>query len=553
MPAEDRTNAVHERLEEALRRLAEAQAIAHLGSWEWDVLTDVVTWSDEMYRIYGLEPGSRSVDFTTFLDFVHPDDRQLVDNAVREAFATASSFEFEHRIIRPDSGQRRLHARGRAIADESGAVIRMVGTGHDTTDQWDAHDQAAVATAAIAMARRVGDLQLITEAALTHLSIEELLPELLARVSQALGVDDAAVLLMDDDGETLVLRAARGLGDSEIGYRLMVGTGFGGRVARERRTRVIEEGAHESLVSPTLKAAKVESVIGVPLILRDRVIGVLHVTSTEPRRFTGDEIALVELTADRAAMAIDHARVYERERSAAETLQRALLPGKLPALDNIRAAARYVAASDGVEIGGDWYDVIPLPNGDVGLALGDVTGHGLEAAALMAQLRHGLRAYALDGLGPAEVADRVDALIHTPDLGRLATLVYAVISPDRWMHYVNAGHPPPLVIGADQSTRLLDGHGGLPVGCRHPNGYSSDETRLEPGDILILYSDGLVERRGETIDDGIARLCEVAVTGPAEPHDLVDHILRALLPGAGGEDDIALLAIRLEPIAAATG
>src|SRR4051794_21443827 len=231
MPLEDRTDAVHERLQDALRRLAESQAIAHLGSWEWDVVRDVVIWSDEMYRIYGLEPQLTTVDYTRFLDFVHPDDRRLVDESVQEAFANASAFMFEHRIVRPDGEERLLHARGRAIADDAGNVIRMAGTGHDITEQRATQQQAAVATAAIETAQRVADLQLITEAALSHLSLDELLPELLARISQALGVEDAAVLLMDTDGETLVLRAARGLGDTEIGFRLPVGSGFAGRVA----------------------------------------------------------------------------------------------------------------------------------------------------------------------------------------------------------------------------------------------------------------------------------------------------------------------------------
>jgi PAS domain S-box-containing protein len=549
----DHPDAVHDQLEDALRRLAEAQAIAHLGSWEWDVRRDVVTWSDEMFRIYGLEPQSTPVDYSRFLDAVHPDDRDRVDRAVQDAFAIASDFTFEHRIVRPDGEERLVQARGRAIADDDGNVIRMVGTGHDITEQRETQQQAAVAESALAMAQRVADLQLITEAALSHLSLDELLPELLARICQALSVQDAAVLLMDDDGETLVLRAVRGVGDAEVGFRLPIGTGFAGRVARERKTLVINEGAHEYVVSPSLKEAKVESAIGVPLMLSNRVLGVLHVGSVQVRRFSGDEIALVELAGERAAMAIDHAHVYERERSTAETLQRALLPAKLPHLESMRTAVRYVPASGSVEIGGDWYDVIPLVNGDVGVVLGDVTGHGLDAAVLMAQLRHGLRAYALDGFDPAEIANRLDTLIYSPFLENLATLVYAAITPDREVKYVNAGHLPPLVIEPEGRTRLLEDQSGLPIGCRHTSGYTTHMTQLAPGETLVLYSDGLVERRGESIDDGIARLRGIAVHGPAEPQDLADHILRALLPGAGGEDDIALLVVRPEPVAATTG
>jgi serine phosphatase RsbU (regulator of sigma subunit) len=291
--------------------------------------------------------------------------------------------------------------------------------------------------------------------------------------------------------------------------------------------------------------------IGVPLMLGQDVVGVLHIGSFQPRTFTPDEIVLLELAADRAALAIEHAKIFERERGIAETLQRALLPSKLPALDGMSAAVRYVPAADGVEIGGDWYDVIRLPDGRVGVALGDVTGHGLEAAALMALLRHGLRAYALEGLSPDVVADHLDRLIHTPDLERLATLVYAVIDPDLSVDYIIAGHLPPLVVRPGRGARFLDAPGGLPIGCQTGTGYDTKHVQLDPGDLLILYTDGLIERRGESIDVGLERLRVASLDGPDDPPAMADHLLRSLLPEAAGDDDIALLAIRPEPVPSA--
>ncbi len=470
-----------------------------------------------------------------------------MDRSVQHAFATASDFAYVHRITRPNGEERVVQARGRAIADETGTVIRMAGTGHDVTEQHAAAQQAAGAAAAIAMAQRVADLQLITETALAHLSLGDLLPELLSRICQALRVDVAAVLLLDDDGETLVLRAARGLTDIELGSRIAVGGGFSGRVASERRTVVIGAEAYRHVMSPVLGELPFESMVGAPLVVRDDVLGVLHVGSTEERTFAEDEVALIELAAERAAMAIDHARVYERERGIAETLQPALLPDKLPALDGMRAAVRYVPASDGAEVGGDWYDLIPLGSGgEVGVVLGDVTGHGLEAAALMAQLRHGLRAYALDGIDPAGIAQRLDVLIHSPTFERLATLIYAVIAPDLTLRYVNAGHVPPMVVSPDGSTRLLDRPGGVPLGCS-ADPYQTQHDQLAPGESLLLYTDGLVERRGESIDEGIARLRAAVAAAPRDPEELADHVLDAMLPVAGGEDDIAILIVRPEP------
>jgi len=287
--------------------------------------------------------------------------------------------------------------------------------------------------------------------------------------------------------------------------------------------------------------------VGVPLMVRGEVLGVLHVGTRTERTFGEDEIALLELAAERGAIAIEHSRIYERERGIAETLQRALLPGKVPDLGPMSAAVRYVPAA--ADIGGDWYDVIPLGHGRVGVVLGDVTGHGLEAAALMAQLRHGLRAYALEGMAPSEVADRLDALIHSPDLERLATLIYAVVSPDLSIDFVNAGHLPPLVVGAEGGARFVETTGGVPIGCQAGD-YVDNHVDIGPGDVFVLYTDGLIERRGESIEAGMERLLAAADDAPTDPTELADHLLRVLMPGAGGEDDIALLAIRPERVPA---
>src|SRR5437763_5630370 len=221
----------------------------------------------------------------------------------------------------------------------------MVGTARDVTEHRQAQEQAARAEVAIEIAHRLADLQRITEAALTHLSLEELLPELLERVGQTLQLDDAAVFLLDDDGETLVLRAASGAASGEIGFRVAVGGGFAGRVAAERRLIVLDDRAWEHVATPALRDARVQTLIGVPLMVRGQVLGVLHVASRSERVFGNDEVALLELAAERAALAIEHARIFERERGIAETLQRALLPEKVPELGAMSAAVRYVPAS----------------------------------------------------------------------------------------------------------------------------------------------------------------------------------------------------------------
>jgi phosphoserine phosphatase RsbU/P len=542
---------VQRRADEAVRetahRLGEAQSIAQLGSWEWDIDEDRVVWSDELYRIFGLEPDTFTATYSGYLAAVHPDDREYANATVQRAIESKQDMHMEHRVTRPDGSVRVIEARARSITDDSGRVVRMVGTARDITEHRSVQEQAARAEVAIEIAHRLADLQQITEAALTHLGLDELLPELLHRICHALRVENAAVFLLDEDGETLVLRAVEGAGEEEVGFRIAVGGGFAGRVAAERRVIVVNERAHEQVLSPSLRAAAVETMVGLPLMVGGEVLGVLHVGSRTERTFGDDEIALLELAADRAALAIEHARVFERERGTAEILQRALLPAKLPDLGAMSAAVRYVPAT--ADIGGDWYDVIQLPEGRVGVVLGDVTGHGLDAAALMAQLRHSLRAYALEGLAPSSVADRLDALIHSPDLERLATLVYAVISPDLTIQFVNAGHLPPLLVTAGGEPRFLESESGVPIGVQ-AGSYVTTTISVDPGDVLLLYTDGLIERRGESIDDGLDRLRTFATNAPADPSELADHVLRLLMPGHGGEDDIALLAVRPERVPA---
>src|SRR5918997_5353190 len=190
-----------------------------------------------------------------------------------------------------------------------------------------------------------------------------------------------------------------------------------------------------------MDGAGVTSLMACPLIVKNRLAGVVEVGVRTPRRFTLEDESLLTLMADRAGLAIEHARAYERELSNVEMLQRSLLPDRLPALDGIQVAARYMPG--GADVGGDWYDAIPLEGGRVGVAMGDVVGHGIAAAALMGQLRHAMRAYALEGHSPGGVLDRLDRVVRSLEGGQMATLLYLVLEPDGRVTFANAGHVPP--------------------------------------------------------------------------------------------------------------
>ena len=201
--------------------------------------------------------------------------------------------------------------------------------------------------------------------------------------------------------------------------------------------------------------------MGAPLVADGRVQGVLEVGSTNELKFTAGDLDLLQLVADRAARAIEHAQRYARELGVAETLQRSLLPASLPHIAGLDLAARYLP---GGEVGGDWYDVIPLEDDRVMLAVGDVVGHGLPAASLMGQLRNALRALALDGRSPGEVIERLDRLV-TLDGSGMATVSCMSLSPALdSMLLASAGHLPPLLVDSNGAASFVEGRGSVPLG-----------------------------------------------------------------------------------------
>jgi anti-sigma regulatory factor (Ser/Thr protein kinase)/putative methionine-R-sulfoxide reductase with GAF domain len=395
----------------------------------------------------------------------------------------------------------------------------------------------------------------LADPALSELALEPLLAELLTRAKEILGVDTVAILLLDENGQELVARAAKGLEEEvERGVRIPLGRGFAGRIAAGRRPIYIADVDHADVLNPILRMKGIRSLLGVPLLVEGAALGVLHVGTVTPREFTNADAALLQLAASQAAPAIDRARLFDaldREHRSAVALQRSLLPDRVPDLVGIDAAVRYLPARD--EVGGDWYDVIDLPGGHVGVAIGDVAGHGLRAAALMGQLRTGLRAYALEGHAPAETLRRLDRLLQTISGRGMATAAYAVIDPAAGtLSYCSAGHPPPVVVRGGKEASLLSVNTAPPLGALPFAVYSEVETTLEAGDTILLYTDGLVERRREPLTEGLERLRALAAV-PATADQLCQRVIQALVPPEGGDDDIAVVAVRIAPIEAALG
>jgi len=287
------------------------------------------------------------------------------------------------------------------------------------------------------------------------------------------------------------------------------------------------------------------SFLFVPLVVGGNANGVLVTSWSDPTVLTDEERSFVQMLASQAAQAFERARQFESERTIAETLQRSVLPVSLPHVDGLRLAARYLPGSEEVDVGGDWFDAVTLPNGRLGLVVGDVVGKGVQSAATMAQLRNALRAFALDQMKPASTITRLNRLAYGVSESAFATLVYAVIDPEaRVCRFTSAGHPPPLAVYPDRRAEFIDGGRGLPLGAAPDTSYPQDVIELPVGTTLVMYTDGLIERRHQTIDDGLEQLRAAALEAPGDPERLLEHVLDTLVGSADRRDDIALLAVR---------
>jgi serine phosphatase RsbU (regulator of sigma subunit)/anti-sigma regulatory factor (Ser/Thr protein kinase) len=396
--------------------------------------------------------------------------------------------------------------------------------------------------------QRLRDLQQVTDAALSYLSLDALLDELLTRVRDIIETDTAAILLLEEDGRTLVARAAKGLEEEvEQGVRIPVGRGFAGRIAAQRRPVRIADITRADVVNPILREKGLTSLLGAPLLVEGRVIGVLHVGTLRPRLFSDEDEDLLQRAADRAALAIN-ARLYERQRGLTEEIQRSLFPSPLPRFPGVSLAARYKPAEDAA-LGGDWYDAFMLPGGALGLAIGDVVGRGFRAAALMSQLRSALRAYALDDTPPVALLTKLNLVLRQIEEGGSATLLYLVFDPASGEVSVSsAGHPPPLLVDSAGDARFLELPPSVPLGVSANAIYEMVSAEVEPPGRLLLYTDGLMERAGESLEDGLQRLRGSVPAEAPPPDELCELVMQTMLPEGAAHDDAAVLVMSTDPL-----
>jgi len=463
------------------------------------------------------------------------------------------------------------------LTDRAGRVLGITGTIMDVTDRYRAIARVEQARQRLSLLNevgsRIGDLLDSSRIA------RELAAVLVPRFA-----DYAAVLLLEpvarggDLSRHLLLRDARLVVTGTAAYRdspradTLLQTGklvppsensvlfrvlSTGRLEHLDSLAKLTEGMDVGSTEPRMAAAMdlgVHASLVVPLRARGIVLGLIVLGRAGRREsFDPDETAFATEVADRAGASLENARLYARERTAALMLQRSLLPQRVAPQPGVEVAYRYVPASSGAEVGGDWFDVIQLPGGRTALVVGDVMGHSLRAAATMGRLRTAVRTLAGLDLPPARVLqqlqDLADDLAAGPEAGHIATVVYAVYDPaERTLCTARAGHPPPMLVEPGGRARVLDLPAGAPIGVGGVP-FESAEREVPPGTLLVLYTDGLVESRDADIDVGIGRLGRVVERQYASLEAACETVIGTLEQGQE-PDDVALLLARLDVVTA---
>ena len=404
-------------------------------------------------------------------------------------------------------------------------------------------------------ALRTRRLQALTAAFAGALTPAEVAATFLDETGEAVGAAAAALAVLDVERRELHAVRSRDFPGELLGPEGILPLTATGPAPTA--VRLQEPSYHDDLeaffaaypwLAEALEGVDLRSYAFLPVSAGAAPLGVVALAWTDARRLDADERAFLEAVVAQCGLALDRAQRYEGERIVAETLQRSVLPETLPSMEGVRVSAVYLPGSTAVDVGGDWFDTLTLPDGRLGFVVGDVVGKGVQAASTMAQLRNGMRALTLDTSSPATTVMKLNMLLENYIDVPFATLAYVALDPETHaVTLASAGHPPPLVVGPGGETSFLESSGGLPLGVDVGTVYTDTTTVLERGSVVVLYTDGLVERRGRSIDDGLADLARAAQRAPRTPEAFVDSLVRDLLGADERFDDVAVLAVFLDP------
>ncbi|PCG85237.1 protein phosphatase [Streptomyces sp. WZ.A104] len=526
-------------------------ALNRMGSFDWDLDTGLMHMDQPALDVFDLTSDEYDNRPGTLSQRVPTDEAQRLDGMVSQALKSGrTNYGAYFRIQRRDGTLRWTHTQGFVRRDETGRPRRIIGIVRDATQELsdstarleldeERRQRTSLVegtTAALAHARTVKDVIAVLKNSqgLAHLGATSLVMGLL---------ESGRIHLVADGPEGAYVPGTRYTRVDEQ-YPMS-------EVVRTLAPRFIESAddfaASYPVLWPHISHLGVTSAAYMPLIAQARPIGALGLLYRDKAGFTADERNLLMALGTSIAQSLQRAMLYEQEHDLAEGLQQAMLPRRIPAVPGAQVAVRYRSARLGRDIGGDWYDLIPLPGGRVGAVIGDVQGHDTHAAAVMGQLRIVLRAYAAEGHSPATVMARASVFLHELDTDRFATCTYAEVDLTTGVvQVVRAGHVDPVVRDVDGSCRRVPSEGGLPLGLSAEFGrleYPVSTVELDPGQTMILFTDGLVELPGADLDEGMHLLTTLVTNGPHDLQELADQLCDAV-DGRGGQDDVALLLLR---------
>jgi PAS domain S-box-containing protein len=493
-----------------------------------------------------------------WLDSIHPEDRERVERDWRDCLRTGRIFDDRFRMRARGGAYRHYDVRAVPI-ERDGKIAEWVGACTDVTSQREAEEMRGRLTDQLsAAALRTARLQQATAMLAEALDVEQVV-EVITEVGRtAIGALRSAVALLDDDKLGLRVVNPSGLaptGPDGIGARLTLDTPsvMTRAIATRRPVLIADPEELRSQFDSAPNAGQVmntgdeQAWVGLPLLAAGMPLGALRFSFGRPRTILEEERVFLEALAGQCALAVERAEMYEKEHTAAVTLQRSLLPGELPSVSGLALDARYLPKA--TNVGGDWYDVFRLPDRRLAVTVGDVMGKGLLAAAGMGRVRNALRALALTDPRPAAVLAGLDRLFAATELeDYVTTVTYLVIDPETGEGQAgNAGHPPTLLL-TPGALPVLDGaEAGTPLGWASPR--RQHAFRLPPGSTAVFYSDGLVENRIRGLDAGLDELVRTAASAPQDlvgaPGRLLQYLLDNMLAGHEQDDDVTVLVMHV--------
>ncbi|WP_299538132.1 SpoIIE family protein phosphatase [uncultured Streptomyces sp.] len=535
---------------------SERLAMNRTGSFDWDLDAETFEIDEAGLLVFGVDPSTFTARPGALADLLDPAEKARLDIAVEEAITGGgNSYSAYFQVPLPDGTSQWTHAQAHILRTQDGRAHRIVGVVRDATAE--VTHSAFVLELEKRRQRQTNIVERTTAALSRAVTVDDVTASLtgtggLARIGAdglALGLvensDIRMVAVSEDTPESLA-----GLGSGGLNRELPLTDAI-----RSGRPRFINSSADLFRRYPALRAfsgrLKFSSAAYLPLVAQARPLGGFALFYRNPVVFNADERILCLGLAAIVAQSLQRAMLFDEERQFATDLQAAMLPRSIQDVEGGDIAVRYHAAWSGRQIGGDWYDVISLPNQRYGLVVGDVQGHDAHAAAIMGQLRIALRAYAAEGHPPATVMARASRFLAELDTDRFATCTYLQVDlASGAVRAARAGHFGPMIRHSDGRVGSPHVRGGLPLGISTALGNEEfPETRLDlvPGETLVLYTDGLVEEPGADLDTGVAALAQEIAAGPPDAEALADHLSERLWERWGSGDDVALLVLRRRP------